>query len=72
MRFHFKTSYDHDIRLFPDWWNFSLYAALLAAMGGGVVDDPVPDCRVGGRAPGMRCELLEPGPADGAGSPVAM
>lgn len=32
MRFHFKTSYDHDIRLFPDWWNFSLYAALLVLM----------------------------------------
>ena len=32
MRFHFKTSYDHDIRLFPDWWNFSLYAALLGFM----------------------------------------
>ena len=30
MRFHFKTSYDHDIRLFPDWWSLSLYAALLA------------------------------------------
>jgi branched-chain amino acid transport system permease protein len=29
MRFHFKTSYDHDIRLFPDWWKASLYAALL-------------------------------------------
>ncbi|MCC5988425.1 MAG: branched-chain amino acid ABC transporter permease [Pararhodobacter sp.] len=32
MRFHFKTSYDHDIRLFPDWWNFSAYGALLLAM----------------------------------------
>ena len=32
MRFHFKTSYDHDIRLFPDWWNFASYAALLAVM----------------------------------------
>jgi branched-chain amino acid transport system permease protein len=32
MRFHFKTSYDHDIRLFPDWWNFAAYAALLALM----------------------------------------
>lgn len=32
MRFHFKTSYDHDIRLFPDWYNFSLYAALLVLM----------------------------------------
>lgn len=29
MKFHFKTDYDQDIRLFPDWWNFSLYAALL-------------------------------------------
>lgn len=29
MRFHFKTTYDHDIRLFPDRWTFSLYAALL-------------------------------------------
>ncbi|WP_068300685.1 branched-chain amino acid ABC transporter permease [Pararhodobacter sp. CCB-MM2] len=29
MRFHFKTSYDHDIRLFPDWYKFSLYAVLL-------------------------------------------
>jgi len=29
MRFHFKTSYDHDIRLFPDWWKASLYGALL-------------------------------------------
>jgi branched-chain amino acid transport system permease protein len=32
MRFHFKTSYDHDIRIFPDWWSFSLYAALLVGM----------------------------------------
>jgi branched-chain amino acid transport system permease protein len=32
MRFHFKTSYDHDIRIFPDWWSFSLYAGLLVAM----------------------------------------
>ena len=32
MRFHFKTSYDHDIRLFPDWWNFSVYAALVVVM----------------------------------------
>ena len=32
MRFHFKTSYDHDINLFPDWWKFSLYAALLVLM----------------------------------------
>lgn len=32
MRFHFKTHYDQDIRLFPDWWTFSLYAALLALL----------------------------------------
>ena len=32
MRFHFKTSYDHDIRLFPDWWNFSIYAGLLVLL----------------------------------------
>jgi len=32
MRFHFKTTYDQDIRLFPDWWNFSLYAALLIVL----------------------------------------
>jgi len=32
MRFHFKTSYDHDIRLFPDWWTFGLYGALLVLM----------------------------------------
>ncbi len=32
MRFHFKTSYDHDIRLFPDWWNFAAYAALLVVL----------------------------------------
>lgn len=32
MRFHFKTDYDHDIRLFPDLWKFSLYAALLVFM----------------------------------------
>lgn len=30
MRIHFKTSYDHDIRLFPDWWSFSIYAVLVA------------------------------------------
>ena len=30
MRIHFKTSYDHDIRLFPDAWSLSVYAALLA------------------------------------------
>jgi branched-chain amino acid transport system permease protein len=29
MRIQFKTSYEHDIRLFPDWWSFSVYAALL-------------------------------------------
>jgi branched-chain amino acid transport system permease protein len=29
MRFHFKTSYDQDIRLFPDLWKASLYGALL-------------------------------------------
>jgi branched-chain amino acid transport system permease protein len=32
MRFHFKTSYDHDINLFPDWWKRGLYIALLAIM----------------------------------------
>jgi len=32
MRFHFKTSYDHDIRIFPDWFSVSLYAGLLAVM----------------------------------------
>lgn len=32
MRFHFKTSYDHDIRLFPDGWTLSLYLALLAVL----------------------------------------
>ncbi|MFN4100855.1 MAG: branched-chain amino acid ABC transporter permease, partial [Pararhodobacter sp.] len=32
MRFHFKTSYDHDIRIFPDGWTLSLYAALLVLM----------------------------------------
>ena len=32
MRFHFKTSYDDDIRLFIDGWKFSLYAALLVFM----------------------------------------
>lgn len=30
MRFHFKTSYDTDIDLFPDWWKRGLYLALLA------------------------------------------
>lgn len=29
MRFHFKTSYDHDIRLFPDGWTAAKYGALL-------------------------------------------
>lgn len=29
MRIHFKTSYEHDIRLFPDWWTFFVYATLL-------------------------------------------
>lgn len=29
MRIHFKTSYDHDIRLFPDLWTFGVYAALM-------------------------------------------
>jgi branched-chain amino acid transport system permease protein len=32
MRFHFKTSYDQDIDLFPDWWKRGLDMALLAAM----------------------------------------
>jgi len=32
MRFHFKTDYDHDINLFPDWWKRGLYLALLAVM----------------------------------------
>lgn len=32
MRFHFKTTYGHDIRIFPDWWSFSVYAALLALL----------------------------------------
>lgn len=32
MRFHFKTTYDQDIRIFPDRWTFSLYAALLVLM----------------------------------------
>jgi len=30
MRFHFKTNYDADIDLFPDWWKRGLYLALLA------------------------------------------
>jgi branched-chain amino acid transport system permease protein len=30
MRIQFKTSYEHDIRLFPDWWSFLVYAALIA------------------------------------------
>lgn len=29
MRIHFKTSYDHDIRLFPDLWSFCVYGALI-------------------------------------------
>jgi branched-chain amino acid transport system permease protein len=32
MRFHFKTSYDHDIDLFPDWWKRGLYIALFLVM----------------------------------------
>jgi len=32
MRFHFKTGYDQDIDLFPDWWKRGLYLALLAVM----------------------------------------
>ena len=32
MRFHFKTGYDQDIDLFPDWWKRGLYLALLALM----------------------------------------
>ncbi|WP_209426210.1 branched-chain amino acid ABC transporter permease [Pararhodobacter sp. SW119] len=32
MRFHFKTSYDQDIRLFPDGWNLAVYSALLLFM----------------------------------------
>lgn len=34
MRFHFKTGYDQDIDLFPDWWKRGLYMALLAVMVG--------------------------------------
>lgn len=34
MRFHFKTSYDTDIDLFPDWGKRGLYLALLAAAVG--------------------------------------
>ncbi|EBA18737.1 branched-chain amino acid ABC transporter, permease protein [Roseobacter sp. SK209-2-6] len=30
MRIHFKTSYEHDIRLFQDRWTLGVYAALLA------------------------------------------
>ncbi|MEP2717188.1 branched-chain amino acid ABC transporter permease [Pseudophaeobacter sp.] len=30
MRIHFKTSYQHDIRLFPDRWTLCVYGALLA------------------------------------------
>ena len=29
MRIHFKTSYEHDIRLFADWWSFFVYATLI-------------------------------------------
>lgn len=29
MRIHFKTSYEDDIRLFPDWWSFLVYAGLI-------------------------------------------
>ena len=29
MRIQFKTSYEHDIRLFPDLWTFGVYAVLL-------------------------------------------
>ncbi|SFL01119.1 branched-chain amino acid ABC transporter permease [Shimia haliotis] len=29
MRIHFKTSYEHDIRLFPDRWSFLVYALLI-------------------------------------------
>lgn len=32
MRFHFKTAYDQDIDLFPDWWKRGMYLALLAVM----------------------------------------
>ena len=32
MRFHFKTTYDQDIRLFPDRWTLSVYAVLLVLM----------------------------------------
>ena len=32
MRFHFKTSYDQDIDLFPDWYKRGLYTALLLVM----------------------------------------
>ena len=32
MRFHFKTTYDQDIRLFIDGWKLFLYGALLALM----------------------------------------
>ena len=32
MRIHFKTSYEQDIRLFPDLWTFCVYAALLILM----------------------------------------
>ncbi len=29
MRIQFKTSYEHDIRLFPDWWSFAVYGTLI-------------------------------------------
>jgi branched-chain amino acid transport system permease protein len=34
MRIHFKTSYEHDIRLFPDRWTLAVYATLLAVAFG--------------------------------------
>ena len=34
MRIHFKTSYEHDIRLFPDRWTLCVYGALLAVAVG--------------------------------------
>lgn len=30
MRIHFKTSYEHDIRLFPDRWSLFIYGTLVA------------------------------------------
>ncbi|MFT5161063.1 MAG: branched-chain amino acid transport system permease protein, partial [Paracoccaceae bacterium] len=32
MRIHFKTSYEHDIRLFPDLWAVAVYGTLLLVM----------------------------------------